>query len=219
MGVPVRRETLEYGDVAFVGCGPSESSLPVGIEYKSVSDLLSSWQDGRLLGHQLPGMLNCYAINYLLVEGVTSADSDDGIRIWDGGRWKAVRSQTKYSNLIGWLETLRQSYGVHVLTSSNLLTTCVQVAAIYRWWQKDYATHGTAVTIHTPDLKMGLVSPTRIMKVAATFPRVGSEKLLDIEDKFSCIKEMVNADASAWRTIPGIGPKIADGVVQYLEEK
>jgi len=57
------------------------------------------------------------------------------------------------------------------------------------------------------------------MKVAATFPRVGSEKLLDIEEKFSCIKEMVNADASAWRTIPGIGPKIADGVVQYLEEK
>lgn len=78
MGVPVRRETLEYGDVAFVGRGPSESSLPVGIEYKSVSDLLTSWQDGRLLGHQLPGMLNCYTINYLLVEGATSVDTDDG---------------------------------------------------------------------------------------------------------------------------------------------
>lgn len=220
MGIPVRREKLEYGDCAFAGRGPEDITLSIGLEYKSLSDLLQSWHDGRLLGHQMPGMLNSYNTVYLLVEGVWSVDSDDSIRYLSSrGRWESVRSQTKYSNLIGWLETLRQLYGVHVLTSSNLLTTCVQVAAIYRWWQKDYATHGTAVTIHTPDLKVGLVSPTRIMKVAATFPRVGSEKLLDIEDKFASIREMVNADAATWRTIPGIGPKIADGVVQYLEEK
>ena len=57
------------------------------------------------------------------------------------------------------------------------------------------------------------------MKVASTFPRVGSEKLLDTEQKFASIRKMVNADAATWRTIPGIGQKIADGIVQYLEEK
>jgi len=219
MGIPIRKERIEYGDAAFIGRGPDETVLAVGIEYKSVSDLLQSWHDGRLLGHQLPGMFNAYGVVYLLIEGIISADVDDRIRIWGGKRWDLVRSETKYSNLVGWLESLRHLYRVHVLTSANLLTTCVQVASTYRWWQKPYEEHGTAVTIHKPDLRRGLISPTRIMKVAATFPGVGSEKLLDIEDKFGSIREMVNADATTWREVDGIGKKTAEAIVEYLEAK
>ena len=220
MGIPVRREKIEFGDCAFVGRGPEETVCPVGIEYKSVSDLLQSWKDGRLLGHQLPGMLNTYSVIYLLIEGSIAADTEDSIRLWGGKRgWETVRSETKYSNLAGWLESLRNLYGVHVLTSANLLTSAVQVAATYRWWQKEYSSHGTAVTIHRPNLTKGIVTPTRIMKVAATFPGVGSEKLLDIEDKFGSIREMVNADAATWREVDGIGKKTAEAIVTYLEEK
>jgi ERCC4-type nuclease len=220
MGIPIRKEKLEYGDVSFAGRGPEDSVLGVGIEYKSVSDLLQSWHDGRLLGHQMPGMLSSYSIVYLLVEGIISADVDDRIRLWGGKRgWETVRSETKYSNLVGWLESLRHLYGVHVLMSANLLTSSVQVASTYRWWQKDYSTHGTPVTIHTPALRRDLIVPTRIMKVAATFPGVGSEKLLDIESKFGSIREMVNADAATWRQVDGIGKKTADTIIKYLEEK
>lgn len=220
MGVPVRKEKLEFGDCSFVGRGPEDSVLPIGIEYKSVSDLLQSWQDGRLLGHQLPGMLNAYSVAYLLVEGSISADVDDRIRIFTSrNKWETVRSETKYSNLVGWIESLRQLYGVHVLTSANLLTSTVQVASIYRWWQKEYSSHGTPVTIHTPNLRRDLIVPTRIMKVAATFPGVGSEKLLDIEEQFGSIREMVNADAATWRQVDGVGKKTAETIVKYLEEK
>ena len=220
MGLPVKKEKLEYGDVAFAARGPNEDVLGVGIEYKSVSDLLQSWHDGRLLGHQMPGMLNSYSLVYLLVEGVISADTDDRIRILDGRRgWKPVRSETRYTNLIGWLETLQSLYGVRVLMSANLLTTCVQVASTYKWWQKPYESHGTAVTIHTPQLRRDLIVPTRIMKVAATFPGVGTEKLLDIEDKFGSIREMVNADVTKWRTVDGVGKKTAEAIVTYVEEK
>jgi ERCC4-type nuclease len=220
MGVPVRKEKLEFGDVAFVGNGPEDSVLTIGIEYKTVPDLLASWHDGRLLGHQLPGMLNSFAVVYLLVEGIISADTDDRIRQYTSrGRWENVRSETKYSNLAGWLESLRHLYGVHVLTSANLLTSTVQVASTYRWWQKEYSTHGTPVTIHTPNLRRDLIVPTRIMKVAATFPGVGSEKLLDIEARFGSIREMVNADAATWRQVDGVGKKTAEAIVKYLEEK
>lgn len=220
MGLPVRKEHLEYGDVAFVGRGPQEDVLGIGIEYKSVSDLLQSWHDGRLLGHQLPGMLNSYGVVYLLVEGVISADIDDSIRQYTSrGRWEPVRSQTKYTNLIGWLETLRHLYGIQVLHSANLLTSCVTIRSVYQWWQKEYQSHGTAVTIHTPALRRDLVVPTRIMKVAATFPGVGSEKLIDIEDKFGSIREMVNADAATWRTVDGVGKKTSEAIVNYLEGK
>lgn len=220
MGLPVRLERMEYGDVAFIGRGPEED-LGIGIEYKSVSDLLQSWHDGRLLGHQLPGMLQSYSISYLLVEGAVSADTDDSIRILSRrNRWELARSQTKFSNLVGYLETLSQCYGVKILQSTTLLASAVMVASIYRWWQKDYHTHGTAVTIHTaPGLRRGLIMPTRIMKVASTFPGVGSEKLLDIEAKFDSIKQMVNADAETWRTIDGIGRKVSENIVNYMEEK
>jgi ERCC4-type nuclease len=57
------------------------------------------------------------------------------------------------------------------------------------------------------------------MKVAATFPGVGSEKLLDIEEKFGSIREMVNADAATWRQIDGIGKKTAEAIVTYVGEK
>lgn len=218
MGLPVKKEKLEYGDVAFIGRGPEEAVLGVGLEYKSVSDLLQSWHDGRLLGHQMPGMLNSYSVVYLLVEGVISADSDDRIRyLGSQGRWKTVRSETRYTNLIGWLETLRHLYGVHIVQTANLLSTCVAIRSIYQWWQKEYLTHGTAVTIHTPDLRRGLVTPTRIMKVANTFPGVGSEKLLDIEEKFGSIREMVNADAATWREVDGIGKKTSEAIVNYVE--
>ena len=221
MGVPVRVETLEYGDAAFAGNGPEDSTLSIGIEYKSLSDLLQSWQTGRYLGHQLPGMLSAYSIVYLLVEGSTAVDVDDQIRELSGrNRWEVSRSSTKYSNLVGWLESLRHLYGVHVLTSANLLTSCVQVASTYRWWQKKYEDHGTGVTIHTrEDLKRGLVKPTLVMKMAAQFRGVGSEKLLDIESKFESVKQMVNAEASEWQTIDGIGKKTAESIVAQVEGK
>jgi len=218
MGLPVRVERMEYGDVSFVGSGP-DGPIGIGIEYKTVGDLLSSWHDGRLLGHQLPGMLNSYSIVYLLIEGSISGDSEDGIREWGRRGWSTIRSQTKYSTLMGWLQTIRTLYGVHVLTTANLLTTAVQVAAIYKWWEKPYASHGSPVEIHTPDLRRGLLSPTRIMKVAHTFPGVGLEKLPDIEEKFGSIREMVNADAAEWMTVPGIGRKTAQGIVNYVEIK
>lgn len=218
MGVNVKKEKLEFGDAAFAGNGP-DGPLLVGLEYKRLSDLLQSWHDGRLLGHQLPGMQASYGVVYLLVEGLFSADTDDRIREWSVRGWRTTKSETKYTQLVGWLHTLELLYGVHVLTSPNLLTSCVQVASIYRWWQKEYSQHGTAVTIHTPNFGKPLISPTRIMKVAATFPGVGSEKLLSIESKFSSIREMVNASAQEWRTIDGIGKKTAEGIVRYVEEK
>jgi ERCC4-type nuclease len=164
-------------------------------------------------------MLNTYGISYLLVEGSIAADVDDRIRYLYQGRWKSLRSETRYTNFVGWLETLSSLYGVRILFSANLLTSCVTIRSVYQWWQKAYEDHGTPVTIHTPSLRRDLYAPSRIMKVAATFPGVGSAKLLDIEDKFDSIRDMVNADADRWRTVDGIGKKTAEAIVTYVEEK
>lgn len=218
-GTPVRATHLEFGDCSFLGQGPS-GEIPIGIEYKTVSDLLASLQDGRLLGHQLPGMLNSFEVCYLLVEGVTSADTDDAIRyLSKRGEWKKHPSSLKYSNLVGWLNTLASCYGARVLYSSNLLTSAVTVASIYRWWQKPYADHGSSVVVHQPSFLRPLERPTRLMRVASVFPGVGGEKLHAIEAKFDNVRHMVNSPPMVWRTIEGIGPKTAAAIEKFLTEK
>lgn len=218
-GTPVKATRLEYGDCSWVGEGP-DGPVAIGIEYKTVSDLVQSLNDGRLLGHQLPGCLNSFAVTYLLVEGVISADVDDAIRyLSERGQWKKHPTGLKYSNLAGWLTSVESLYGVRVRLSSNLLSSAVTVASIYRWWLKPYAEHGQPVVVHQPSFLKPLERATRIMKVASVFPGVGAEKLHAIEEKFANVREMVNSPASVWQTIEGIGPKTAARIQQFLTEK
>lgn len=203
MGVPIRSDYLAFGDVMFLGKGPEGGTL-VGIEYKKLSDLLQSWNDGRLLGHQLPGMMNAYERNYLLVEGVYSCNTEDRIQILRGTRWVSHESAMKYSNLRGWLYTLSMTYGVTVLEAPNLLSSAVQVASLYKWYQKEWSDHGEAVTVHSPSFKT-LMMPTPRQKVAAQFPGVGTDKLVEVEEVFDSVIEMVNAREEQWRTVKGVG--------------
>ena len=214
MGVPVRMDYLAYGDVMFLGKGPEGGTL-VGIEYKKLSDLLQSWNDGRLLGHQLPGMMNAYEVNYLLVEGVYSCNTEGQIQILRGTRWVPHESALKYSNLRGWLQTLSATYGVRVLECPNLLSSAVQVASLYGWYQKEWSDHGTAVTVHSPCLKT-LLMPTPRQKVAAQFPGVGTDKLVSIEEVFGSVKEMVNADAAKWAEVKGVGKGTFNKIQEFL---
>ncbi len=216
---PVRSQRLEFGDCSFLGQGP-DGEIPIGIEYKTVSDLIQSLQDGRLLGHQLPGMLNSYEVRYLLVEGVVSADVEDSIRyLSERGQWKKHPSSLKYSQLVGWLNSVALLYGVRVVHSSNLLTSAVTVASIYRWWSKPYKDHGASIVVHQPAFLRPLERPTRIQRVASTFPGVGAEKLHAIEAKFASVRDMVNSPPMVWRTIEGIGPKTAAAIEKFLTEK
>lgn len=215
MGVPVKEEYLAYGDVMFLGKGPA-GPLLIGIEYKKLSDLLQSWYDNRLLGHQLPGMQNSFDINYLLVEGVYSCDTDGSLRVLRERGWRKHESETKYENLRGWLYTLQVCYGVTVMESPNLLSSAVQVASLYRWWAKEFNHHGSSMYVHLPDLRRKLLLPTPVQRVASTFPGVGTEKLGDIAEKFSSIRGMVNADIEEWMKIDGIGKTRAEKIVGYV---
>ena len=212
MGVPVKVDYLAFGDVMFTGNGP-EGLVLIGIEYKKLSDLLQSLNDGRLLGHQLPGMENAFDYQYLLIEGVYSCNSEGRIQILRGTRWTSHESKMQYANLRGWLHTLSSIYGVRVLESPNLLSTAAQCASIYKWWQKAWESHGVSVTVHTPTFK-SIMMPTPRQKVASQFPGVGSDKLVSVEETFGSVREMVNADQAKWMTVKGVG----EGTFKKIEE-
>lgn len=81
--------TLSSGDVAFCGCGPSNSpsssssALMVGIEVKEISELVSSIETGRAQS-QIRAMSQDYDVRYLLTYGPYRCSPDDGrsLEVW-----------------------------------------------------------------------------------------------------------------------------------------
>ena len=51
---------LEFADFAFTGSDRDGRISQIGIEYKTLPDVLSCIADGRFAGHQLPGMMKAY---------------------------------------------------------------------------------------------------------------------------------------------------------------
>src|SRR4051812_5465590 len=71
-GLEVVETHLESGDVGFIGRGEGGVPVHIGVEYKTLSDCISSMRTGRLEGHQLLGMRAdppLYDFAYLLIEG------------------------------------------------------------------------------------------------------------------------------------------------------
>ena len=66
---PVELARLDFGDACWLGNGATGPEL-VGVERKTIHDLVSSMRSKRLSGYQLPGLLRTYDWVYLLVEGV-----------------------------------------------------------------------------------------------------------------------------------------------------
>lgn len=61
--------TLDSGDVCILGNGPDNEPYLVGVEMKSIWDMVSSMNTGRLQGTQIPAMLDYYRIPWLLIYG------------------------------------------------------------------------------------------------------------------------------------------------------
>ena len=88
---PTKLLTLEYADFAFQGNGPN-GQVSIGIERKSIRDLISSILTGRLSGHQLIGLVNSYDYVSIVVDGPTKTGTDGYMRIPKGrGKWVVLR--------------------------------------------------------------------------------------------------------------------------------
>lgn len=72
--VRVARRSLPT-DVIFTGRGPMGSVIEIGIEYKTIWDVLACINDGRFAGNQLPNLRE-FDYAFLLIEGMIQEGSD-----------------------------------------------------------------------------------------------------------------------------------------------
>lgn len=209
LGVTVRDTThLRSGDASWLGHGPADTFLRVGVEIKKVNDLLACILDNRFTGLQLPRMMeDGYGIIYLLVEGVTRPSPEGLIQkgLVIPGRDPRVKivkfldahRRLMYQGVDGFLTTLEQKAGVIVLRTFDEAETVATLRSRYLWWQKEWDQHKSltpmlkllktatrAVREETRTDVLQLTQTSTIRKMLAQIPEIGWKRAKDAEAAF-----------------------------------
>lgn len=83
-------------DVCFTGNGPDNSRLMIGIEFCSLSDLLSKITSGRLQATQIPTMIAEYDVCWILYYGAYRCGQDDNLEILSPQIYKDKKDSQYY---------------------------------------------------------------------------------------------------------------------------
>lgn len=201
---------MEYGDVAFVGNGPL-GPIPIGLEHKSVADVLDCILSGRFAARQLPGLLDSYAHVWLMVEGAFRPGPQGELYVSRGrsGRFGPVpwgHKEWMYRHLQHWLLSIQIQGGCRVLVTRDKPDSAAAIKALFTWWTaKTWDQHETLHTLdHTLQRRIGY-RPSYARKFASVLPGIGWERSAAVADKFKTIERMVLAPAEEWAEVDGVG--------------
>ena len=214
---------LEFGDVMFTGHG-AKGDVVIGIEVKSIWDMLSSISTGRLQGTQLPGMLDSYDISWMLIHGQYRAARNGQLQIIRKGQWKGFSIGARpvpYGYLESFLFDLA-AMGVHVKHVDDMKQCAVWLWWLHRWFQKPWSQHKGMRTfdnskkiVRTPGMSDVVL---RRARVASALPGLGFERAVAAAKHFPSIEHMVSATVEEWMEVDGVGKTIAVAVVAAIRE-
>jgi ERCC4-type nuclease len=215
-GVETSVEEMDFSDFAFEGYVTGGNKGVIGVERKTVGDLITCMNDGRFADHQLRGMLTNFDECYLLVEGVYNEVTDGSVVYWCNGREKYTR--VSYKHLDKFLLTVTRQAGFRILKTSGKEQTASAVINLYEHTQKPLDEHQSlnkfrtdATVVHTLTTKHSL-----LRRWAKELPGVGWEKSLAIERTFRTPINLVNATRKDISSIVWKGRKIGDKAAERI---
>jgi len=232
---------LSAGDFMFSGYGPDDKVALIGIELKSIHDLLSSIDNGRLQGQGLPGsegqlvkMRQSYTFSYLLTYGAYRSSTNGNIKILRSGRWfDPGKGPTPSAYLDKFLNTAAMAGVTHHHTYDKP-SALYWIRSLYKWFNKPWTKHRSFMTLNTSGDKTppmlqatigaGLSRQDKeclILKIglANQFPNMGFLKSLKCANHFKSSLQMINADIKDWMKIDGVGKTIATRIVEMLRRE
>lgn len=216
----VEPATLFFGDIEITGRGPEDRPVSIGIEHKKLPDLLQCIDNGRFVGHQLPGMLDIYEVNWLLVEGIWRERPDGLIEVPRGAGWQPIRTgmgSAMAATLQGFLMTMEQKVGLKVMRTGTCMQTVDWLFHLNRWWTaKEWEEHRAHLAFDNSQAMALISRPSLLRRVAATLPGIGMGRSGPVSRKFSSVVDMALAGKEEWMGIVGIGKTTAERVVRHL---
>lgn len=205
-GMEVEVVSLDFGDIAFEGKGEGGTPVEVGIEFKRISDLVSSLRTGRLAGHQMPGMRDLYDHTYLLMEGHWSTNKSGAVveQHWHGRRpeWRTVKGKMNANEMEKRLLTLELQYGCHLRFTTSRRDSVAFLVALYRWWtDKSLDEHRSGLAVHVPSTVIPISAERRAV---CMWPGVGVEWSRDVLEHFGSLNRAANASIETWAALTHI---------------
>lgn len=219
---------LRAGDVMIIGNGPGHKPVLVGVEVKTVADLVSSIDSGRLQGKQLPEMLQDYDDSWLLTYGDYRCSNHGDLQVRVRGKWVEHVYGGKdgaalpYVYLEAFLHTVAQVGVRHRHIYGVTRDVSLWVGGLARWWAKPWAKHGGMKTLDAPG-RPGLMPDvdrdTHLRaRVAACLPGLGYKRAVDVARHFGSVRQMMLADGKQWTEVPGVGEGVWRAVDEALGE-
>lgn len=221
MNVKVEQTTLEFGDACFEGNGP-QGKIVVGIERKSLSDILNCIDDARFAAHQLPGMKAMYGWNIVMVEGVWKPDSTTGylmecIRTLEWRPFRYRTQMTRYSKLFRFLLTLQVS-GIGVIITRDMEHTAYNILECYHYFEKRWEDHTSLLETQKLNMPSLTGRPSLVRRWASELDGIGVKHGMEAERLFRTPYELASSDESDWIKVPGVGAKLARSIVRQIHE-
>ena len=199
----------------------------IGIERKTIGDLVGSLLKNRLGGLQIPDMLTLYDYIWILIEGKWRPADDDAIEqvVWSKvgdknpeieiARWRGSKYALTYTALLSWLaryEVLGRGR-IMLWRTSTIEESASFIASRFRWWKKEWKKHQiNAVDKMPPPTKALLWKANDFERVVASHRHLGYVHMRKVTNYFKSEIEFVNASMKELRAA-GLGK--ADAVKVY----
>lgn len=223
-GLDVDLVVLPFGDLAFEGRGEGDTPVQIGIEYKHVGEAVMSIRDGRLAGHQLPGLVRAYDWRWLLIEGAwETALGGELIRHERRGK---VKLGMTASELRKHLLTYQHCAGVMMQTCETREHTLKFVADLYHWWtDRALDKHTSHLQQHRPP---ALFQLNQFRRTVSTLPGIGRKTSKAVQAQFGTLKRAFCGTREEWASVAVVddagktkrlGATAADKVLRAITEE
>ena len=212
---------MPSADFKFRGQGPGGVWFFIGIERKTLADMLQSMRDGRLAGFQLPRLMVAFKHRYIIVEGNYTIDDNGFIAVWRRGKGLVPftlgnsPNNFRYAELDKFCQTITELAGVVIIRSNNKRETAAIVCNRFDWYQKPWEKHESLrVTYKAAPPPRRLRRPGVAARFAAELLSIKWVLADRLAAEFSSVLDMVGAPAprkmpkqlrERWEGIEGIG--------------
>jgi ERCC4-type nuclease len=210
---------LAFADFAFVGNCKDNNTIMVGIERKTIGDLLDCIKSGRFTGHQIPGLMENYGRIYVVLEGIWRPHNGS-IQHYTKGSWSEMpRNTILYGQLLSFMASCEEFAGVRFIQTPTPQATAEAIDSLYWYWQKPYESHQSHLKFKSVNLELSpLTRPTTLVKVLAQLPGLGAKKAQLAAKHFGSIYDAIISLPEDWAEIPGIGKDLANKIVKTIRE-
>lgn len=187
-----------------MGRGQASAPVNIGIEHKTVGDLVSSVSTGRLQGHQLPGMRADdggrprYDFSWLVIEGALIYDRN-GVLQRKGSKGQHRPLGMTVTELHKRLLTMHVCGGLNPIWLPDRSATVQWISAFYHFWtDQDLDKHKSHLAIYQAP---ALVPLSTFRRTISTLPGVGHRVSRTAEKQFKTIRRAVNASVTEWAAL------------------